>query len=351
MRTLDLSTRKPTYTVDVRASLLFECVLGLAAVTYAEIRDSLERKTPEWEDMMSRMGTENREELEYCAKQNTWQALLRLLHGYGGADLAEFLRYVQGLSEEEFRYQVLPPLGGFREEELRRLAARGDAEAARELTAAAAGRGFLVSYIPFFLKEDADRLKTHLVRLMHSWYQAAIAPREEEWASILQRETDAKRAMQKRMSPEAFVEWATGSAYLPETGVQQVLLVPQIAYRPWKIQADLSGTKVFYYPVSDESLYGDDDPYRPSAELVLLCKALGDENRLRILKLLHERERTLQELTETLDLAKSTIHHHLVLLRSAGLVISNGTVYVLKPSRLRQVESSLEAYIGLTHEG
>ena len=45
-------------------------------------------------------------------------------------------------------------------------------------------------------------------------------------------------------------------------------------------------------------------------------KALGDEARLRIVKMLFEKERTLQEITERLQLGKSTVHHHLKLLRA-----------------------------------
>jgi DNA-binding transcriptional ArsR family regulator len=344
MKMLDLSLGRPMYEVQVTTSLLFECALGLAAVTYAEIRETLERTSPEWEEIESRLQQGARRELDFCAEHNTWQALLRLVHGSGAVELEEFVAYVRGLSAEEFRFQVLPPLGGLREEELRRRAAAGEAEAARVLIDAAAGHGFLAKYVPFFLQEDAESMKRHLIVLTESWYEAAIAPRREEWTRILQREGQAKREMQARLDRDAFVEWAIGTAYHPEPGVRQVLLVPHIAYRPWTIQADLSGTRVFYYPVSDESLHGDDDPYRPPASLVLLYKALGDENRLRLLKLLGEGERTLQELTESLDLSKSTIHHHLALLRSARLVRSNGATYELRPALLGQAEGQLAAY-------
>lgn len=344
MKILDFSVGNQSCDMEVHASLLFETALGLAAVTYTGIRDTLERTTAEWDEIIARLSPEAQQELEFCAEHNTWQALLRLLHGCACADVEAFAEHLRAITVEEFRYQVMPPLGGLYEQELRRKAAAGEEEASNALIEAAAGHGFLAAYVPFFLREDGERLKQHLVLLMQSWYEAAIAPHRTEMESILQREVKSKREMQGRLSAEAFLEWALGKPCVPEPGVRRILLMPHIAYRPWTIQADLSGTKVFYYPVSDESLHEAVDPYRPPASLVLHYRALGDENRLRLIKLLHERDRTLQELTEALDLAKSTTHHHLALLRSAGLVRLDGTSYTLKTELLLQSDKQLAAF-------
>lgn len=48
--------------------------------------------------------------------------------------------------------------------------------------------------------------------------------------------------------------------------------------------------------------------------------ALGDETRINIIKLLSEGERSVDELTQILDAAQSTISHHLRVLKDAGLV-------------------------------
>jgi len=48
--------------------------------------------------------------------------------------------------------------------------------------------------------------------------------------------------------------------------------------------------------------------------------ALGDETRINIIKLLYEGERSVDELTQILDAAQSTISHHLRVLKDAGLI-------------------------------
>ena len=48
------------------------------------------------------------------------------------------------------------------------------------------------------------------------------------------------------MAPEELVEWSTGGViYMPEPSVNHVLLIPQIIYRPWNIEADIEDTKCF----------------------------------------------------------------------------------------------------------
>jgi hypothetical protein len=59
----------------------------------------------------------------------------------------------------------------------------------------------------------------------------------------------------------------------------------------------------------------------PDAETLLsFFKAMGNESRLRLIGLLAQRERTVQELAEMLDLKEPTVSHHLAVLKDVGLV-------------------------------
>ena len=60
---------------------------------------------------------------------------------------------------------------------------------------------------------------------------------------------------------------------------------------------------------------------RPEKNMVAIFKALGDENRIRILKLLHGGEKCACELLEELNIRQSTLSHHMKILCDAGLVI------------------------------
>ena len=58
-------------------------------------------------------------------------------------------------------------------------------------------------------------------------------------------------------------------------------------------------------------------------EDVRVFKALGDANRLRIVKMLGERELCLCEIREVLGLSNSTVSKHLSILRDAGLILDS----------------------------
>ncbi len=69
------------------------------------------------------------------------------------------------------------------------------------------------------------------------------------------------------------------------------------------------------------SLYADmpiRDRRLAMKELVRIFKALGDDTRIRILKLLQEKDCCVCELTEVLGLAQSTVSGQLRVLKDAG---------------------------------
>lgn len=55
-------------------------------------------------------------------------------------------------------------------------------------------------------------------------------------------------------------------------------------------------------------------------ELVVICKALSDENRLRILQMLRSGEKCACKLLEELNITQPTLSHHMKILCDCGLV-------------------------------
>jgi DNA-binding transcriptional ArsR family regulator len=76
---------------------------------------------------------------------------------------------------------------------------------------------------------------------------------------------------------------------------------------------------------------------------------LGDETRLRILKLLAGKDLYLTEIAQQLDLSKPTIKHHLALLRAAGLVTvveaGNVVYYSLRRDRIDAASTDLARFL------
>ena len=102
-------------------------------------------------------------------------------------------------------------------------------------------------------------------------------------------------------------------------------------------------------PVSDETLAPSEEEARMGS-ILRLSKALGDESRLRALRRLAESPCTLQELADHVGLSKSTMHHHLAVLRSAGLLRMRFKEkrYSLRTGPLAEMSGLLGDYLGTT---
>ncbi|SEA86447.1 regulatory protein, arsR family [Thalassobacillus cyri] len=336
---------RETYRVEVEYSLLWESALGIAAITNKSLIQTLEQPQGYWETIKASLSEEMIEHLEYVEKNNTWKALLQLLHASGTTDLKTFRSYLKNLSDEEIRYLCIPYIGQDKQD-LREKAASGAGEAIDQLKDFTSNNPFFPTYIEFICKVGADELKSHLAGVMAGWFETVIKPQEEELHAMLQRDVEDKQRMMKKLGSEPFVEWATnGISYLPEPSVYKVLLIPQYTYRPWNVEADLEGVKVFYYPVANESLHPKDN-YIPNQMLVLKYKALGDEVRLKIMKMLSEQPRSLQELTTELQMGKTTVHHHLKILKSARLIAAEKSGYYVQEQALASLPKEMDQYLG-----
>ncbi len=55
--------------------------------------------------------------------------------------------------------------------------------------------------------------------------------------------------------------------------------------------------------------------------IALICKALGDMNRIKIVEMLSDGEKCACKLLEAFDITQPTLSHHMKVLRDCGLVI------------------------------
>ncbi|QFF99140.1 ArsR family transcriptional regulator [Psychrobacillus glaciei] len=338
------SRKRETYQVHVTYSVLWECALGIAAITNTPIIKTLEKPADYWEELKESLPVGLLVELDFVSNKNTWKALLQLLHIGDFNELKEFTSFIQALPLEDLTFICLPFIGN-KYQELRRRAALGEESAMKEMMKLTNDHSFFPNYIEFICQANGRRLKEHLINVMTDWYEAIIEKDLYRLQTILKTDYEMKKKMLDNMPPEELVEWATrGVSYLPEPSIHNVLLIPQYIYRPWNIEADIEGTKVFYYPIADESITPN-DRYTPNNFIVQKHKALGDEVRLRIVKLLYEHDRTLQDITENLNIGKSTIHHHLKILRAAKLVEIIDAKYSLKRIAFDVLSKELELYL------
>jgi DNA-binding transcriptional ArsR family regulator len=201
---------------------------------------------------------------------------------------------------------------------------------------------FLVSV----LDADGADLKRALIEALEAWHERVWKAEAVTITPILERDAEAKRMALTEQTIDDFVRNATnGVEFVARPGIERLVMIPSFVRRPLVAYVEYAETQLIVFPVADESVTAETD--EPPRRLVRLSKALGDEKRLRVLRALADGDRTLMELADMFGVAKTTMHHHMIVLRSAGLVsVGVGQKrYRLRREALPDVGGLLGAYL------
>jgi DNA-binding transcriptional ArsR family regulator len=284
--------------VEVRSGASFEVLLGLAALTGADGR--LAACSPRLRAAVERVGARSAE---------LWLHLLGIaleqpddiVGAVRAVDGAELRRHLAGVYVPAWQHLV----GRHALE----ATARGDMSLLdHERYYSGEARLSLAALLPLTPAQTKRLVLDVLTRYRDEVLDPGVV-------GVLERDAAAKRAL--AVSPDSLIELATGGyRYEPEPELGIVALVPHVAARPWLFLCQHERTRIICYPVPEEK--GIEE------RALALGRALGDEGRVRMLRVLATREATLAELAAAAGVAKSTAHHHLSQLRIAGLVAMHG---------------------------
>jgi DNA-binding transcriptional ArsR family regulator len=304
----DVTLRDPPLTVQAEAAGAYELLIELSALpaerapagTRAALEGVGDRSGEVWLHLLG-LATEAPAPRDAAA----------LLASLEAADPLEVRRQLLGADVPAWR-RLVPP-------EAIEAAAAGDRAAQARLLDhpryyGGAARQALAVLLPLGPEETRRRLLEALSR----WHEESFAAREPGLVELLAADAQATTELAATMAPTRLIELVCdGFAYEPEPECPRVLLVPHLAARPWLLLCQHRDTRIICHPARGQ----DGDQRAATAEgLLRLGRALGDEQRQRILAALAGGPRDLDELAGAVGLSRSTVHHHMGLLRAAGLV-------------------------------
>jgi len=154
------------------------------------------------------------------------------------------------------------------------------------------------------------------LQILQSWNEEYFQHIDPNILSTLELDFEQKLNQLDNENPIEFVEKVTNGLLLKGfTDVKKVVLYPVYHASPINTYSHYQHIHFYGYPVDLIPTTEE-----PSPRLMRRSVALSDKSRLQILRYLVQHERSFTDIVKFIGLAKSTVHHHLVILRAAGFI-------------------------------
>jgi DNA-binding transcriptional ArsR family regulator len=211
------------------------------------------------------------------------------------------------------------------------------------------------------LYDSPEELRGRMLVLIQRFYDELYRPFETERMRRLERSVAARRA-NHAADPRDISRDVTGriesciAACMEDAadGYERFVFVPSSDMGPYLSCADMDGVHGLYYPLEREYREPVDAEADDNVELARLMKALSDEQRLRIVRLLRDGELYAQEIVERTGLHQSVVSRHLAFLKAVGLLTvrrqNTMKFYSLNPAARDELARALDSLFGRARE-
>lgn len=361
-RVRELNSAHRRIPIEVDGAVAYEVVLTLWSVFNDKDENANFDLGSEWFDRVVEATPEDlREEFLLLGGPHCqiWLSLLGLIsvapHPH---DPESVFNWIGELNPQRLRRWILGYLGDQAERgddaapslSLIEEAAQGDREAVRRIAESSLEPSQVDAVMDLF-DIDPTEMRDRIAGGLKRFRKEVFFEYEEDFARAIAAAAASRQSMATRDRAKDVIEEVTnGLDYEIPWGVTRVILVPSIVVRPLSLIDQYRDALIVFYGLADEFI--DLDPEAPPSWMVRFYKALSDEKRLRILRRLSEGDTSLDELTQLLDLSKSTVHHHITILRGAGLIRvqmrsdkGESKCYGLRPQAIQDASAFLDGYM------
>lgn len=198
---------------------------------------------------------------------------------------------------------------------------------------------------------NPEAVQADLVTVLEVHLSEIYAQHLEAATQLITQATSAAQSILDILPTTAAIEHLTGGWTLgADLGQSTVTLAPSVFIYPYmsaRIDEDGGDSLIVYGIPSD--IFNSYDPVPMRSELLTALKAMSDNSRLTMLRMLADRPMYASELASQLRLGQPTIHHHVHQLRTAGLVRQErdraGMKYSIRTDSAVEILRSLEDWI------
>jgi len=196
-----------------------------------------------------------------------------------------------------------------------------------------------------------EELRARMVRLIERFYEEHYRHEMPKRLPALERSvarhrgepvSDAESVAKKLTGkPKSCLDAGCAGPY------ERHVFAPSMDMGVYNSCAIVDGVHGLFYPL--EPQYTADRSEGEDTKLARIYKALGDEQRLRILRLLREREMYAQEIVERTGLHQSVVSRHLAFMKAVGLLTArrqnNMKFFSINNDMREELSKTLELFI------
>ena len=274
-------------------------------------------------------------------------------------DIASLAPYVRGLSAGEAGIQGIIYETTFRHlEEPERAPCEGlPQRVAVERRMRSLGDRDAEAIMAFY--DRPEELRERMARLIERFYDEHYRQELPRRWPALERSVAAHRG-ETGADPVELTRRLTArpKACLEDTcagGYTKLIFAPSVDMGPYTSCSVIDGIHGLFYPCEAEFISGGDADAAETQRLARVYKALSDEQRLRILRLLREREMYAQEIVERTGLHQSVVSRHLTFMRVVGLLNvrpeNNMKFYSINNDMRELLGRTLDLFVPASNQG
>lgn len=200
---------------------------------------------------------------------------------------------------------------------------------------------------------QASALQTAYVGLLEEYRQVHFDSEWAQTAKIVAMRLRQDQALAGRLRAREVIARVTGGVTLAADEGQDVTLVPSYFVAPFVWIVPRSDMVLMLYGVRGAEKAEPPDAVSIDPTLSSGLKALADETRLRVLRLLAHEPMYGQQLAQRLGLSHATVSHHMALLRAAGLTrteldVGGSKRYSVRHEGLESMFTALRHLLAIT---
>ena len=173
------------------------------------------------------------------------------------------------------------------------------------------------------LFDDPEQVRARMLSLVRRFYDEHYRPDEQRRLACMRRSCDAhnNELLTDAAELARFLSNRSDSclAELPDTYTRFVF-VPSVDVGPYNSCADVAPVHGLHYALEPRFASAEDESDESTQRLALVYRALSDEQRLRILRLLRDGELYAQEIVERTGIHQSVVSRHLTFMKAVGLL-------------------------------